>query len=480
MRKILIAFVLFGGLALSSCNDFLDEEIEGEYTSSNIFDTADDADLVLTGAYNGLNFTTSSNEIWVFGDVASDDSEKGGGDSDGSDIGLIDNFNVTADNGILLTYWQFAYEGINRANTVINGVYNSAIADSTKQLMIGQAKFIRAYYYFNLVNIWGEVPLRTEVITTSNVNTGLSSVSTIYAQIDSDLVYATNALPAVYASSSDAGRITKGAALGLLAKSLLYQEDWTDCITTINELEDLGIYSLETNYADLFKLGAEDSPEAIFAIRHLSNQSPGVGNCLNQWFAPSVENGYYFNAPTSSYVAAFNEQTASGDTDPRLDASIGREGQSWLNDDVFDASWGPATGYLVKKHNQPLSEVPVGTKGDGGLPYIYLRYADILLMKAEAYMQTNDLSNAAVELNRVRSRAGLADISVVSQSQMKSVIYLERRREMGFEFHRFFDLMRWGEDIATAALGSNFVWEDPRYYFPIPQSELDSNSAIVQ
>ncbi|WP_419033270.1 RagB/SusD family nutrient uptake outer membrane protein, partial [Dysgonomonas gadei] len=136
------------------------------------------------------------------------------------------------------------------------------------------------------------------------------------------------------------------------------------------------------------------------------------------------------------------------------------------------------TGYLVKKHNQPLAEVPAGTKGDGGLPYIYLRYADILLMKAEAYTEANDLDMAAAALKLVRDRAGLAYTKPVNQEQMRSVIYLERRRELGFEFHRFFDLMRWGKDVATQALGSDFKWQEPRYYFPIPQNELDSNNGI--
>lgn len=478
MKKTFIIATLIGIFAFSSCSDFLDEPLEGEYTSENIFKTEEEANLALTGTYNSLSFTSSSNMIWVFGDVASDDSEKGGSASDQAEIGMIDEFNIKSDNGILLTYWKYAYEGINRANNVIHGDYGSSISDEVKNSMIAQAKFIRAYYYFNLVNIWGEVPLRTEIIGQNNVNTGLSPVSTIYAQIESDLNDAANVLPATYTSATDAGRITKGAAYGLLAKAQLYQEKWDECIKTITEkLEPLGIYGLENNYADLFKLGSENSNEAIFAIRHLSNQNPGVGNSLNQWFAPLVEGGYYFNAPTNNYVLAFNEQTLTGETDPRLDASVGRSGKPWLNDDIFDLTWS-STGYLVKKHNQPLSEVPKGTKGDGGLAYIYLRYADILLMKAEAYAQLNELGNSASALRVVRDRAGLRYISPVNKDQMLSVIYLERRRELGFEFHRFFDLMRWGKDTATNALGADFKWVEPRFYFPIPQTEVDSNSGI--
>lgn len=476
MKKYIFILALAGSFLFSSCESFLDEPLKGEQSSETIYNTVEEANLALTGVYNSLNFTTSSNMIWVFGDVASDDAVKGGNPGDQADIGSIDNFEVKSTNGILLTYWTFTYEGISRANNVINGVYSSGIDDATKQQMIAEAKFIRAYHYFNLVNIWGKVPLRLEPTSPSNVNLGLSEVVDIYTQIEKDLNDAATVLPATYAAT-DKGRITKGAAFGLLAKAQLYQKKWDECIATItNNVEPLG-YALESDYANLFKLGAESSKESVFAIRHMSNKNPGLGNSLNQWFAPLSENGYYFNAPTASYVAAFDETTTDGKTDPRLDISIGRDGQEWVNGEPFDPTWS-STGYLVRKHNQPLVEVPTGTKGDGGRPYIYLRYADLLLMKAEAYAEKGNLTESVKALDMVRARVRLDKVKAVSQSQMKSAIYTERRRELGFEFHRFFDLMRWGQEVATEALGSGFEWQSPRYYFPLPQTEVDSNHGI--
>lgn len=476
MKKYLFIFALTGSLFFTSCESFLDEPLKGEYSSATIFNSADEAQLTLTAAYNNLSFTTSSNMIWVFGDIASDDAVKGGNPGDQTDIASIDNFEVKSNNGILLTYWTFTYEGISRANNVINGVYKSGIDDATKQQMIAEAKFIRAYHYFNLVNIWGKVPLRLEPTSPSNVNLGLSEVADIYTQIETDLKEAAAVLPATY-GAADKGRITKGAAFGLLAKAQLYQKKWDECIATItNNVEPLG-YTLESNYANLFKLGAENSNEVLFAVRHLSNKNPGLGNSLNQWFSPLIENGYYFNNPTASYVAAFDETTTDGKTDPRLDISIGRDGHAWVNGEPFDPTWS-VTGYLVRKHDQPSSEVPTGTKGDGGLPYIYLRYADIVLMKAEAYTEKGNLSEGVTALDKVRARAGLDKVKAVSQPQMLSAIYTERRRELGFEFHRFFDLMRWGQVVATEALGPNFKWVSPRYYFPLPQTEVDSNHGI--
>lgn len=477
MKKILILAGLLGLLTFTSCEDFLNEELDGQYTSNNMYDTEESANDALTGVYNNLNFTSSSNMIWVFGDVASDDAVKGGNISDQTDIGLINDFNIKSDNGVLLTYWTFAYEGINRANNVINGKFGSGVSEEAKLQIIAQAKYIRAYYYFNLVNIWGKVPLRLEPTTPSNLDLALSEVSVIYTKIEEDLTDAA-ILPITYSDNADKGRVTRGAVYGLLAKAQLYQKKYGDCLKTITEkIEPLGIYGLETNYADLFKLGAENSKEVVFAIRHESMQNPGVGNSLNQWFAPLAENGYYFDAPTNNFVLAFSEKTVDGDTDPRLDASIGRPGEKWLNDNVFEAAWS-STGYLVKKYNQPLSEVAAGIKGDGGLSYMYMRYADILLMKAEAYAESGNLDDAAQALKLVRDRAKLPYIRPINQGQMIDVIRLERRREFGFEFHRFFDLMRWGKETATQALGASFVWQEPRFYFPIPQNELEANQGI--
>lgn len=478
MKNLFIGIGLLSLLTFSSCEDFLDEKVKNQETSETIFETPEKANSALTGVYNSLNFTTSSNMIWVFGDVASDDAVKGGSVSDQSSIDLIESFNVKADNGILLTYWTFAYEGINRANNVINGTYGSSVNDDTKSQIIAQAKFIRAYYYFNLVNIWGKVPLRLYPTTPENLNLALSSVDQVYAQIEQDLNDAASILPTSY-TNDNLGRVTSGAAYGLLAKAQLYQKKYSESLETITtKIETLGLYSLEPNYADLFKLGSENSKEVVFAVRHLTGQNPGVGNSLNQWFAPLTENGYYFDAPTQNFVQAFSEKTVDGNIDPRLDASIGRPGQTWFNDTVFfQASWS-VTEYLVKKYNQPLSQVAAGIKGDGGLPYMYMRYADILLMKAECYAELGQLTDAASALRTVRDRVNLPNITPINREQMLDVIRLERRREFGFEFHRFFDLMRWGKDIATEALGSNFVWAEPRYYFPIPQNELDSNGAL--
>lgn len=473
-------------VSMSSCEKFLTEDLKGTFSSDTYYQNENQALQGINGVYNAIAFTNPNNAMWVFGDVASDDAVKGGNPGDQAEVSYIDDFTADANNGIIINYWTFAYEAIARANNVIARVPEITMDETLKSRIMGEAKFIRGYTYFNLVNIFGKVPLKLLPQTTQEaIHVPLSEVSAIYQQIEKDLTEAAAVLPESY-SSTDKGRVTKGAALGMLGKVCLYQEKWNDAINYFHQMENLGIYGLLDNYGDNFKLAFENSKESIFEIQHLAGQSPGQGNSMNQWFAPPGEGGYYFNAPTQSLADAF-EKTNEGVYDPRIDASIGRDGQPWLNGDLFSAAWSP-TGYLTKKHQQPLSEISSSLKGDGDLNYIYMRYADVLLMKAEAFAQNGQADSARSNLNKVRHRARnsfdgippadlLPDIATSDNNTLKEAIRKERRVELAQEFHRFFDLMRWGKAIAEPALGPDFSYETNRY-FPIPQAEIDANQAI--
>ena len=470
MKRFIYAFIVMAGL--SACDDFLTENLKGDYNASNILSNKVQATAAVNAIYNAAAYSVN---LWKFGDVASDDAVKGGNDGDQAEIGYLDDFSASSDNGVISEFWQNTYETISRANNVINGLGSASMSEADKAQLIAEAKFLRAYSYFQLVNIFGPVPLKLDPQNTDkNIYVGLSTETAIYQQIEDDLNAAT-VLPVSY-TGTEVGRATRGAAYGLLAKAQLYQGKYTEALQSIASLKSLNVYDLDA-YANLFRLGNENSIETIFAIQFLSEQVPSLGNSLNQWLAPSVESGYYFDNPTQDWVDCFNEKQTNGDDDLRLDASIGRDGKAWLNGDTFSASWS-STGYLVKKHNQPLSEVSAGRKGDGGLAYIYLRYADILLMEAECQNELHHPELAEAPLNRVRGRAGLAPMSGKSEADMRSIIRNERRKELGFEFHRFFDLMRYGKEAAEAALGEKFRWSEPRFYFPIPQTELDANLGI--
>ena len=486
MKRYITYTAILLASALCSCTDFLDEQLQDDYNGNKFFTNEANAQRSIIGAYNTIGFTSADNYLWVFGDIASDDSVKGGNPGDMSAGEEIDHFEANSDNGIIAIYWKYAYETVSQANNIIAYVPGIDMDAALRSRIVGEAKFLRALSYFHIVNIWGSVPLRKEPNQNNNANIVLSDPGTVYQLIKDDLRDAiASPLSAEY-SSPDAGRASLGAAYALMAKVYLFEKNYGECLSAIASLQALNLYELEDDYADLFKLGAEDSKEAIFVARHLSDQNPGLGNILNVYFAPQQENGYYFNAPTESFVESFDELTVDGGTDPRLDASIGRPGQMWMNGEVFDDSWtsNNDTPYLVRKYNQPLSEVTIGRKSDGGLPFMYLRYADVLLMKAEALAYRNansqDLEDAAAALDEVRGRADLAPTTATTQEALLSAIRKERRRELGFESHRFFDLMRWGKEIAEAALGEDFAgkWTGDRYYFPLPLSETDVNQAI--
>lgn len=476
------------------CNDYLNTELQGTYTSTSFYQTKEHAIFAINATYEIIAFKTINNNLWVFGDVASDDALKGGNPGDQSDIGFIDEFNITSDNGFIESIWKHYYEGITRANKVIYYVPDIQMDDVLKQRIIGESKFLRAYLYFHFVNIFGEIPLKTQPsFTADDLHVAVSNVSDIYQQIELDLTDASMVLPSSY--GSEIGRATKGAALGLYAKALLFQEKWQESLNAISEMEQLG-YALMPVYRENFEVAFENNVESVFEIQHLAGQAPFLGSNLNQWFSPINENGYFFNAPKQDFIDEF-EVTLAGIIDPRLDYTVGREGEKWLNGEDFKAEWSPATGFLQRKHVQPLSEIGKGTKGDGDLNYTFMRYAEILLIKAEVLNELNRGSEVLIPLNEIRKRAResylfdenlpgfgtiptdlLPDITATNQVTLRNAIRHERRVELGFEFHRFYDLMRYGATVAEDALSdTNFNYAANRY-FPIPQSEVDTNNSI--
>lgn len=475
-----------------SCTDYLDVELEGEYTSSSFYKTKEHAISAINSTYQISAFNTSNNNIWVFGDVASDDAVKGGNDGDQSDIGFVNDFNVNADNGAIEALWKHYYEGISRANNVIYYVPNIEMDIDLQTQIIGEAKFLRAYFYYHLSNVFGEIPLKIgPALTIEDLNKPKSTVVEIYAQLEKDLSEAAEALPVSY-PASEVGRATKGSALGLLAKIYLFQEKWDLALQAANNVEALG-YRLMDNYSHNFDLSFENNSESIFEIQHLGGQVPFVGTYLNQYFSPKEVNGYFFNAPTLDFVNEF-ELTAEQVVDPRLDYTVARQGHKWVDGTEFLPEWSPATGFLAKKQVQAISENPIG---DGDLNYTFMRFAEILLIKAEALNELNRSTEALIPLNDIRKRAresylydielsGFGDIPMgllpdftnTNQSSVRNAIRHERRVELGMEFHRFYDLMRYGKIYAEQALkdtGFNYI---QHRYFPIPQSEIDTNTKI--
>jgi len=427
MRK----YITYSGVLLlmlssiAGCKKFLTKEIVGDYPETAFYKTQAQAILAINAAYQPLSFSSARNSLWVFGDVASDDAEKGGDPGDQADIGLIDALNITPINGNLENMWANLYEGVSRCNIVLT-----------------------------------KVP------------------------------------PISMDAGADIGRITSGAATALLAKAYLFQNKWSQVITTVEPLIASGKYDLMQLYTQNFSAANKNNKESVFEIQHLNGQDPFTGNMLNQWFAPRVDAGYGFDAPTQNFVNEF-ETSPGGKPDPRLDYTVGRDSMPWFNGEIFLKDWSP-TGYLTRKHQQPFSEIPKNLKGDGSLNYVAIRYADVLLWYAEALNEMGRSADALVQVNRIRKRAResyLYDIALpgfgtipigllpnlisTNPADVRRAVQHERRVELGFEFHRFFDMIRWGETYATAAMSDrpNFNYTKHKN-FPIPQSERDRNHAL--
>ena len=498
----LITVLIISGI---SCTKFLTKEVPGVYPADQFYQTSDQAVVAINAAYQPLSFTSATqNPLWVFGDVASDDAAKGGLAGDEADIGLIDVFNITPTNSNLSAEWGTLYEGITRCNQVLAYVPAISMDASLQSRILAEARFLRSWYYFTLINIFGDVPIVLTPLTPSQMQIAQSPASEIYVSvIEPDLRAAMNVLPAVYNGSnssnnnSNVGRATSGAATALLTKVYLFQQKWDSARDAALQVINSNLYSLMPVYSQNFSANYKNNTESIFEVQMLGGQVPKTGNALNQWFAPAVDNGYFFNAPTQSFVSEF-EVTAAGVADPRLNYTVGIDSMAWFNGETFSASWSP-TGYLTRKYQQPFSEIPISLKGDGSCDYPAIRFADVLLMYAEALNASGNPSAALVPLNQVRARARdsylydtslvgygtiptglLPDVTYTNQADVLSAIQHERRVELGFEFHRYFDVIRWGKDYATQAMSNSPGFHfDTNKTFPIPQSERDTDKALL-
>ena len=497
--KIFFAVVLL--IAGAGCKKVLNRPIDGAFTTTNFFTSDANAGLAVANAYKFLSFSSGANNaIWVLGDVGSDDAVKGGNPGDQADFDAIHDFNILTTNSAVEAVWQNYYNGIFACNVVLDGLATGGhgVSDAARTEDMAEVQFLRAYYYFVLTTCYGNIPLHLTVESGTAAQKPVSSQDTIFLQIEKDCIAAAAVLPATV-TADQLGRASKGAALALLAKTYLFHSNLTNHYTlaaqTAEQVEGMG-YSLTQLYYDNFRAATKANTEEIFSINHIAG-TLGIGNELNAWFAPRVLNGYGFFWPTQSLINNF-ETATGGQVDPRLDYSVARAGHPYF-DTPFDSTW-TATGYLTRKMVQPLYEVPSATKNVGTVNYEALRLGEILLIDAEALNESGQSAQALVPLNLVRKRAResylydtslvghgtvpaglLPDITVTDQVQLRDIIRRERRSELALEFHRFFDVIRYGSAYATAALspGTNFNYSVNQFY-PIPQSERDANPNLFK
>ncbi len=492
MKHTIALIAVFAGLFLGACTkDFLEKDPIIGITEENFYKTEADAIAAVNAAYATLQFQLSpaGHFRWFWGDIMSDDSEKGGsGDNDTNTLLQLETFKGPVNTELLESEWGANYEGIYRANVVLEKVPPIQMDEKLKARILAEAKFIRAWNFYSLVIMFGGVPLADHVLAPSEYNLPRASAEEVWNLIEQDLKEASAGLwvRSEY-PAADLGRVTKGAAQALLVKTYLWREKWTEAKTTAEEIVSSNEYQLVANYADIFPIYGENNEESIFEIQYMNASGGNFGkNNANEGSFTNVYTrargqfaGYGFNIPTQDFVDEFFKE---GFEDPRLASTVFRLGEGMGDRGVFtiDATGGLPFVYYPKKYFSNKSEdAPFGDANpNGGTNDRVIRFADVLLMHAEAAFHAGDEGAARTSLNLVRARVNIPSISFSGQLLLDA-IYRERRLELGLEAHRFFDLVRTGR--APQVLGSLGFVAGTHELFPIPQSQIQAtNGAMTQ
>ncbi len=513
MKKI-VSLLLLCSVLVSCSDDFLERASLTQIAEDNFWKSEEDAFLALNGVYASLQGTSmyggGLNE-WIgfpgfdnFGDNAFNQFKWEG-------AGIFMEGTLTADAGPINAIWGDLYRGIARANLVIQNVQNiddTLIDENSRNDILGQAYFLRALMYFNLAVYFEDVPLITEPQQLEDAFVSKNNYAEVTAQVIEDLLDAVDLLPMPSSRASNQfGYATKGAALGLLARVQLYNQNYSGengVLFATQELLGMG-YSLHPNYGDLFSLQGQDSPEIVFSVRFDRDPNNSNGETFSATFLgspkvderpmPNLVNDYYAtDGLPISESPLFDPQNERDNRDPRAGATIYFQGDLFLLEPDQRAFTGNSpTGYAKRKYIRQAPEPDSGGVGEPGSQDFYvIRYADVLLMRAEALAETGDLGAAASLVNQVRDRVNMPSVQqvegITTQEAMIEIVRHERRVELALEGLRFMDLKRWGElqDAFARAAADPVGPYNPSFqglrseFFPIPQNEIDVNPELEQ
>ena len=497
MKKTTLLYCsLFAGVVLGffACKkSFLNVSPEGTVLESDYYQTPDEAFSGLVAAYNPLSWTVVSSYApkMVLFALASDEAYAGGGsNSDNPGMQAWNTYTLaSATPNVPPDLWSRNYTGIYRANTMLEKIGNvPGLSNDLKTRYTAEMQFLRAYYYFDLVREFGNIPLITTVLQQNQwFNQAQAKLADVYTQIEKDLNAAIPNLPATVDPGTEGGRVTKGAAQALLGKAIIYQNNTGRMLEAANDLKLVNTspnYHLLPNYADIFNPGNKFNAESIFEIVHTASAGKGWGNWPNfdgnvgvQMVGARAYTGPTYESATAGYGFCPISLTLVNllKNDPRYAATI-------INIDSLakagKCTYSPGyqnTGYFINKF-APLAAFQ-GTVGDIPLNWtndeIEIRLADTYLMEAEALVRGGgDASRAQSLMDAVRARVGLPSVPATLDN-----IYNERRLELATEGHRWFDLVRTGQ--AASVLSSKGFTANKNEVLPIPLVELQ-NTKLVQ
>jgi len=472
-KLFIIRIIAFASLIMMSCSkSFIDLNPISAVSVDVVYKTDKDFLDALTATYNTLQ--QQYQNFYIFGDIRADDSHQEIYKNNSQSYS--DAFVTNSSDGLMNSTWQNYYQTIFRLNTILSKIEGADVSVVTnKERYIAEAKFLRALSYFDLVRIFGDVPMVTTPLSIEEgYKTGRKSVDSIYNKIIiPDLLAAENGLLLNYSGNS-VGRPTKGAAKALLGRVYLTMQDFQKAETKLQEVTTMG-YALLPNYNDLFDYTKnEHHSEYIFDIEY--EEEIGEGNRLTNAFAPNSQpftnffgiggNGDEQNSPTQVLIDLFDSK------DLRKDITVGVTGGFYDADSVFIK--------LPPNTNQTYTKkyiVPVVAANDSRANWKVIRYADVLLMYAEALNENDKTNEAIIYLNQVRTRAGLTGYSNLTKDAARDKIYLERRLELSFEGVRWFDLVRTGH---AYSIMKPYGMQPYMTVFPIPlsQTQLINNPTI--
>ncbi|SDE34790.1 Starch-binding associating with outer membrane [Mucilaginibacter pineti] len=511
MKTIYKIIFLASVINLAGCKkNLLDKTPEDRLSPSTFYQNETQVKMAMVGIYNAIQPNATPAQFFQF-DFESDNAYCQDAWQGSKEVG---EWQTTSNSWAPNAKWSQDYTIISRANEFLKDVAAANVDAAVKSQMSAEAKFLRGYAYADLIAYFGDVPLITQVQTLSEAYVSRTAKATVLTQIITDLTDAAAALPTSY-SGTDVGRATKGAALAYKAKVLLYNEKWTDAAQAAKDVIDLNAYSLYPSYGSLFEEAHENNSEVIFDIQYIPTTQaqpwPSSALSLSVWPTPNVTtdliDSYYMTngLPIGNSASGYVSQNPYVNRDPRLAASVVLPGSQWGSTTYLPAKDVVPSGVRPRKY----AAIGIADPNNCSLNTILMRYADVLLIRAEALIESGSTSGEIYTLiDQVRARVSMPKVEDVegaslSQSQLRVVLRHERRVEFFMEGTRYADMLRWkDQSLVHDAYGydksllsnpaSPSTWEFKQakletrtfdaskgWLWPVPQADIDINKKLL-
>ncbi len=560
MKKYFAVGVTALMLVVSCSDDFLEVAPTGSLADAQV-GTKAGIEGLLIGTYSALNGVFGSRfegpNHWVTGSVVGGEANKGTDAGDYSAINPVQRYEVDPTSGDLFNLWRGRYEGVARANGVLRALANATDVSGPDAARIeGEAKMLRGHFYFDLKKHFNSIPVFDETVSAADVVL-VPNTTDVWGQIEADFQSAYDNLPV----NNGPGRVSKMAAAAYMGKAKLYQGKWSEAKQWFDIVIGSGQYMLLDDYMQIFNAENDNHAESVMDVESANNTGStqnanyfddlnypyntgpdGPGNCCG-FFQPSFELGNSFRTSgglpllDGSYNDAANEIATdynvessdtftedAGELDPRIDFSLGRRGipyldwiehpgKAWIRSQPYAGPYSPKKFIYYRSQEGSFTDASSWTRGYALMNYNIIRYADVLLMQAEAEVELGNLEAARALVNQVRARAANSDHWVMEYdgsapaanyviseytdpwtdaNTARAAVRMERKLELSGEGHRFFDLVRWG--IAASALNDYLAYESQylvtkfggasfttgkNEYYPIPQSQIDIQGSDV-